>query len=242
MPMPSRSKAGEKRNKTKLWERQPWDTDTSYANFHTYYLSQKAGKRTLAEAYRRYRRAKGYEEVEVSPPGGWNKWYYGQDSKGRNLPGSVYANAIPWKKRAEAYDDVMYRGEQTDWAEKRRQEIANLVLAERKKTPKADHVFGLEHLKLALQEDLRILADAYLTGVPLKKLAAQYHTSSAALSALLRKAGLPSRRLNEMRETIFKEYQAGKEVAQLAAAYKTNEEQILRLFAYYEITQPSPTL
>jgi len=101
------------------WERQPWDTDKSYANFHTYYLSQEASIRSLAEAYRRYRRAQGYKKVEVAPPGVWYKWSYGQDNDGKNPPDSVWTDALSWKKRAEAYDDFLYQQEQAKWINRR---------------------------------------------------------------------------------------------------------------------------
>ena len=101
------------------WERQPWDSDKSYAAFHTYYLSIEPADRTLPEAYRRYRQAQGVTKATSPVPGVWHLWAYATDREGKRPPGSVYENALTWLKRAQAYDDHLYRQEQAVWAARR---------------------------------------------------------------------------------------------------------------------------
>ncbi len=104
-----------------LWDRQPWDTDTSYYIFQTYFLPMQPNERTLADAYRSYRRSKGVSSVSVNrsrkarSPGGWVNWHDGKDPKGRKPAGTVFENSIGWPARARAYDT--YLSEQARKAE-----------------------------------------------------------------------------------------------------------------------------
>lgn len=97
---------------TQLWDRQPWDTDTSYHIFQTYYLPLPPNERNLQEAYRNYRVSKGLGKAKpngktVMAPGTWKNWCDGKDPKGRKLPGTAFENSIPWPARARAYDNYL---------------------------------------------------------------------------------------------------------------------------------------
>lgn len=85
-----------------LWERQPWDTPTSYARFREFYLYQKP-PRSLNSAYQAYRAKKtGAQGVAkgLVANGTWQNWYRGNDSSGQPIPG-----AVGWQRRAHAWDD-----------------------------------------------------------------------------------------------------------------------------------------
>lgn len=100
-----------------LWERQPWDTETSYARFWEFYLPQNP-PRSLDAAYQAYRGkkagAKGVSTKRRSP-GTWRNWYRGHDRQGNPIPG-----AVGWKDRANAWDD--HKREQAQLAEIREAE------------------------------------------------------------------------------------------------------------------------
>lgn len=104
-----------------LWERQPWDTPTSFDRFQRYYLSQSP-PRSLDEAYRRYRaEGPGLQTGDnpVAPrraPGSWQRWARGQDGKGRPIPG-----AATWEARAVAWDDHQAELERQRWETRRRE-------------------------------------------------------------------------------------------------------------------------
>ena len=106
-----------------LWERHPWDTKASFDRFHRFYLAQDA-PRSLNEAYRRYRAEKGPQQGrnEAAPkrslraPGGWVRWFRGQDSKGQPKPG-----AKTWAERAAAYDEHLAEQDRQKWEARRRQ-------------------------------------------------------------------------------------------------------------------------
>ena len=87
-----------------LWERQPWDTDTSYDRFVTFYLPQR-NPRSVVEAYRRYKRNKGDTKGKIlRAPSVWDNWSLGRTPKGKPIP-----NALSWKERAAAWDAEQHR-------------------------------------------------------------------------------------------------------------------------------------
>jgi len=126
-----------------LWERQPWDTDASFAKFHAYYLAQDA-PRSLNEAYRRYRLQQGSRRVAsdgpIYAPGSWQQWYRGQNTKGEVKPG-----AVGWDERARAWDNHQAQLDRERWE------------ARRKRIREADFAAG---------ERLRALADKILDETP----------------------------------------------------------------------------
>ncbi len=92
------------------WERQPWDTSASFQAFRVY-LEQEA-PRSVVEAYRQ---KTGKEKAKVSQaPGGWNNWAGGKDYKGDPIP-----DALPWAKRAEAWDDHLAEQDILKWEQRR---------------------------------------------------------------------------------------------------------------------------
>lgn len=103
--------------KKKLWERQKWDTQASFRYFHEYYLSQ-IGRRSLNEAYRKYRLQTGDEPVRHKrAPSAWRNWFQGKNFSGKKIPG-----AVTWTKRAEAFDDYCAEHNIDQWV-KRREEV-----------------------------------------------------------------------------------------------------------------------
>jgi hypothetical protein len=97
-----------------LWERQSWDTEASWDRFHRFYLVQDA-PRSLNEAYRRYRSEQGQDKVsENEAPGTWRKWFRGQDSTGKVIPG-----ATTWEERAQAWDNHQAELDRQRWEERR---------------------------------------------------------------------------------------------------------------------------
>ncbi len=107
-------------NAPHLWARQPWDSDASFARFHEYYLPQES-PRSLNEAYRRYladRRGpdKGQTKArEKEAPGGWRRWFRGQNGKGQPIP-----DAKTWEQRAAAYDDYLAEIDRAKWEQRHR--------------------------------------------------------------------------------------------------------------------------
>lgn len=109
------------------WDRQPWDTDTSYYNFQTYYLSLPPNERNLQDAYRNYRGSKGLGKVnarggKIKAPGTWQNWYNGADPKGRKLSGTPFEHSVGWADRARAYDTYLTeqarKAEEAKWKER----------------------------------------------------------------------------------------------------------------------------
>jgi hypothetical protein len=103
-----------------LWDRQPWDTDTSYYIFQTYFLPMQPNERNLADAYRNYRTSQGGSKVsfkgkKIKPPGTWKNWFEGKNYAGQKPPGSLFENSVGWPARARAYDT--YLSEQARKAE-----------------------------------------------------------------------------------------------------------------------------
>ena len=101
-------------NDQRLWERQPWDTDASYAAFALYYFSQKP-PRSVNEAYRTknpIRVAKGQQDAR-NAPSNWRRWSTGKDPKNRQKyyilqhdDGTQETKIVPsWADRAQAFDD-----------------------------------------------------------------------------------------------------------------------------------------
>lgn len=95
-----------------LWDRQPWDTDTSYYIFQTYFLPMQPNERNLADAYRNYRLSKGLSKVNpkgklIHAPGSWQQWADGQNPKGHKPAGTVFENSVGWPARARAYDTYL---------------------------------------------------------------------------------------------------------------------------------------
>lgn len=105
--------------KAQLWERQPWDTDKSFFVFHIYYLPQEP-PRSLNEAYKAYRFQSGVKQVPKRAPGVWQKWYRGENSRGKKIPG-----AANWEERANAWDDHQAHADMEEW-EKRRKQVREL--------------------------------------------------------------------------------------------------------------------
>lgn len=89
-----------------LWERQGWDTGTSYDRFFNYYLPQPP-PRSVDRAFRAWRRSEGKPVAEDKrAPHYWWYWAGGKDSNGNEIP-----TAVTWEVRASAYDDMRYAQE-----------------------------------------------------------------------------------------------------------------------------------
>lgn len=100
--------------KLQPWHRQPWDCDAGYRAFHDFYLQLEPGKRSVDEAYRKFK-TRSVQDVQQKcnikrAPGTWVCWSQGRIWDGKN--GKDYDGAISWKLRAQAYDD--YIRSQTD--------------------------------------------------------------------------------------------------------------------------------
>jgi hypothetical protein len=95
------------------WDRQPWDTDTSYNAFIECYLAQSP-PRTIAEAYVRWQK-KNNRKVRRTPnkkmqvPIAFYNWSNARDVDGQRPIGSDFENALTWVERAAAFDDDVYR-------------------------------------------------------------------------------------------------------------------------------------
>lgn len=87
----------------KTWKRLDDETNPSYHAFHKFFLSQDP-PRSLAEAYRRHRFAKGAKKVPNGPPGTWQKWY----------------RIHNWNARAIDYDDHLFEIDQEQLIHDRR--------------------------------------------------------------------------------------------------------------------------
>ncbi len=108
-----------------LWDRQLWESPTSYARFREYYLTQSPPRR-LTAAYREYiRHTRGNEAATniTQTPGTWHQWYYAQDRAGRPIPG-----AVGWEQRGNALDDAQ-RAERLQALAERRRKHDDRVLA-----------------------------------------------------------------------------------------------------------------
>jgi hypothetical protein len=84
------------------WEIQPWDTPKSFGCFVEHYLSLPSDKRTLLEAYRRYKTKIGRKSDKkvVNAPSTWRCWHDGLNGIGKAPPGSPYEFSLTWPQRA----------------------------------------------------------------------------------------------------------------------------------------------
>lgn len=99
----------------KPWERQPYDTQTSWAYFQLY-LEQDA-PRSINEAYRLHRARRGLKVARnQGAPGSWRNLGAGKNVRGVALPG-----AISWERRAAAWDDHVAELDRRKWVERRLQ-------------------------------------------------------------------------------------------------------------------------
>jgi hypothetical protein len=101
----------------KLWERQSWDTDTSYERFLTFYLPQDV-PRSLDAAYRAFKGLhKGDKGVTKFPraPRVWRNWYAGKDNTAKPI-----SRAVGWDIRAKAWDAERHAKQLEDIEEERR--------------------------------------------------------------------------------------------------------------------------
>ena len=129
-----------KKKKVKLWERQPWDTQGSFTNFHTYYLSQ-VGARSLDKAFRECRLQTGDKpSTQKRASKAWRNWY-----QGKNYSGKEIAGAVGWARRAKAFDDFCAKNNINQW------------IARREKVRQDDWILG---------EEMRELATAILAAGP----------------------------------------------------------------------------
>lgn len=102
-----------------LWERQPWDTDMSYAAFRLY-LGLPRGERSVLGAYRAHRpsAAQNLPKGKVLyPPNTWWHWSRANRHNGEPIDG-----AVDWATRARAFDDDADAKDKALW-EQRRQEL-----------------------------------------------------------------------------------------------------------------------
>lgn len=128
-----------------LWERQDWDTPSSFNYFHEYYLSQPA-PRTLNEAYRRYWRTTKGQETDKNAPGSWRYWFRAEDKHGKAIEG-----ALTWEERALAWDDYQAKLDRARWMRrKRRLEEREWALAQ-KMLDKAEQMIQFPVAKTTIQ-------------------------------------------------------------------------------------------
>ncbi len=84
------------------WQKQPWESATSFSRFTEFYLLQQP-PRSLAEAYRRFRIKSGLDPAQAKgikyAPAAWKNWAYARDTYGRPIP-----NALTWAERAANFD------------------------------------------------------------------------------------------------------------------------------------------
>ena len=96
-----------------LWERQPWENQTSWALFQ-HYLNLEA-PRTLTRAYALYRAARGLKEAaKKDVPGSYRNLAQGKRGNGDEIPGSV-----TFEVRAMAFDDHVAALEREKWIKRK---------------------------------------------------------------------------------------------------------------------------
>lgn len=98
---------------SKDWDRQPWDTETSYAAFVECYLAQ-APPRTIREAYMRWQTKRGHKIArapsgKVTIPTTFYNWVHARDVYGQRPIGSAFETALTWVERAVSFDEDIYR-------------------------------------------------------------------------------------------------------------------------------------
>ena len=80
-----------KRSTTPPWQRQPWESATSFSRFTEFYLLQQP-PRLLAEAYLLYRCTAGSLQDQKKrirrAPGVWQNWAYARNYDGVAIPGA----------------------------------------------------------------------------------------------------------------------------------------------------------
>jgi len=112
----------------KIWEKQEYESKTSFAHFQKYYLLQPT-PRSLTRAYRKFQEEKGKMHPnrikKLYPSGSWNNWANGKDNQGNKIPGSK-----TWEERADEYDKNLFMLKEHDYAEARqkllRREVNNV--------------------------------------------------------------------------------------------------------------------
>jgi hypothetical protein len=109
--------------KTPLWERQSWESATSFSYFHTYYLSQPP-LRSVADAYRKWEAdskkgdsggAKNKKGQTVRPSNGFSRLAQAKNASGE----LVHPDAVGWEVRARAWDDHLAAIDRERWAKRR---------------------------------------------------------------------------------------------------------------------------
>jgi hypothetical protein len=108
-------------NSRPLWERQPWDSASSFAAFQVWLL-QAERPRSLDAAYRVHVGRESYASgTPLRASNAWRRWYQGRDPKGeRRLRNG---RPVPtWSDRAQAYDDHLAELDRQKW-EQRRAEV-----------------------------------------------------------------------------------------------------------------------
>jgi hypothetical protein len=99
-----------------LWERQPWDTKSSFAAFQLWLL-QDERPRSLDAAYRLHVGRECYASgTKIRASDTWRRWYQARDKDGQRLPDSK-----TWEERAAAYDEHLAAQERRKWEARRRQ-------------------------------------------------------------------------------------------------------------------------
>lgn len=80
------------------WQRQPYETDTAFDRFHTYYLIAQSPPRSVDEAYRLWKAEKGQlgdkKGAKLRASTQWQTWAW---PKGDNV--------MSWPERAQAFDN-----------------------------------------------------------------------------------------------------------------------------------------
>ena len=95
------------------WDRQSWDTETSYNAFVECYLAQTP-PRTISEAYVRWqkkhnRQIKRYPDGRMQVPITFYNWVHARDTYGQRPIGTIFETAKTWIERAAAFDEDVYR-------------------------------------------------------------------------------------------------------------------------------------
>lgn len=99
----------------KLWERQPWDSDASFACFQIWLL-QDQRPRSLDAAYRVYVGRERYANgTLIRTSDHARRWYQAKDGKGRPIEG-----AATWEQRAAAWDDFQAELDRLKWQQRHR--------------------------------------------------------------------------------------------------------------------------
>ncbi len=99
-----------------LWERQPWDSDASFACFQIWLL-QDERPRSLDAAYRVYVGRERYANgTLIRASDHARRWYQAKNGKGEPIP-----NAKTWPERAAAYDDHLAEQDRLRWEQRHRQ-------------------------------------------------------------------------------------------------------------------------